>query len=223
MYSPIYRVNPDSQSHIDLVPCYSSERVFAQLQMLGIQLSWFEKLQVNFCGSNFLGTKRKLLKMLAYSTKNVGLQVLMLQNLDLLTRLVTNPHFNLALVPSVLGIAERYSSEELVDELILGRAVCADMKTFKFIVKKYANDEKKILWWIRILLVHRPKNLSTGTLLFLFSYLKDHDDEIAYLSSHAKARIESRKPEVEAWVNVNMPEFVDIPLSWVLEMVDLYV
>ena len=67
--------------------------------------------------------------------------------------------------------------------------------------------------------------MSIETLLFILAYLNEHDgkyeaDETMELM-RMKA-LKAREGEIEAWVQKNMPDYVDVPLAWVLKAYDLY-
>lgn len=67
--------------------------------------------------------------------------------------------------------------------------------------------------------------ISMGTLLLILSYVNKLD-EANIVSSLCFYRDELARvydSEIKAWIAFNMPDHVGLPLSWVLEVVDLYI
>jgi hypothetical protein len=67
--------------------------------------------------------------------------------------------------------------------------------------------------------------MSVATLLLILSYINKLDEEQvnSSLRFFSNQLPKEHGPEIDAWIVANMPDCVDLPLSWVLEVVDLYI
>lgn len=68
-------------------------------------------------------------------------------------------------------------------------------------------------------------NMSIATLLFILSYLNNSEDQdlVLTLKHMCDEAVEARRDEIKAWVEENMPDYVSLPLPWVVKCVDMYV
>lgn len=70
----------------------------------------------------------------------------------------------------------------------------------------------------------KSMGMSVNTLLFILSLIHKFPEEAVstLLTSLRNSIIETRKEEIKSWVEENMSDCVDLPLSWVYEVFDLY-
>ena len=182
-------------------------------------------------------------------TTNAGAQYLMLENPSLMYRVVDNRSLHKSVVSLFLDNLEARKQEDggylsllrIIDSLMTRPVVVADIKLFKrtwFLLE--AVGHSKSLYGLEgaynsILYnaldfnsnPRKPESseMSIETFMFIMGYLNDKDETTTYSSllNISRRIAEYRKIEIDAWIQEKMPDYVGLPLSWVLKTVDLYI
>lgn len=67
-------------------------------------------------------------------------------------------------------------------------------------------------------------SMSIATLLFIQNYLNnsEYQDLVFILKQTCDESVEARRDEIREWVSEYMPDYVDLPLLWALQVYDLH-
>lgn len=217
------------------------------------QLSVEEELEVNALNKNIKDYSLPTLTSLATSTSNAGIQYTLIDYSDLVLVLIANkdlhPKVALAIANRLSTIgpwtfrtpwATRVANMA-ANALVKQRVVANDASLMKLawevaevmnqpdIAANPSSFASSLLF--DALLLHSSPSHDTGevmsidTLLLLLSYINKLDEKHVPSPLYAlRARLlKGRRDEIKAWVKINMPDYSGLPISWVLEVFDLYV
>ena len=220
------------------------------LRMERLHLSVEEELEIVNFQLIVKPWRPKAFAVLAANTKNVGIQHIMLNNhhfSQFRDEATCNPNLHPEAIILFLERLQELNPVYLqdkwrtaLDSLIRHEVTVANVEVFKAVwatavqvghpnVPVSGNVYHSVLF--RVLDSHsRAKApfkdaMSVETLVFILSYLKNLDqNEIEPdLNKLVSLIIELRGGEISEWVAENIPDCEDLPLSWVLKILDLYI
>jgi len=190
------------------------------------------------------------LKLIAKTTTNAGLQHLFMERNNLIKLVARNDNLNPRVIPPLLdritkGKAATSSISPAVSSALHSfldhKVVVSDVKLFKqvwetsqavissniFRPQDSVNDAANLYYALKFHSIAEGNNanaMSIETLMLILAHLSRRE---AYgldptLASVRDKAVKVRHDEIQAWVSENMPDFEDIPWSWILKMSDLY-
>jgi hypothetical protein len=192
------------------------------------------------------------LEKLAKTTTNVGVQYLMVGRQETILLALANDNLDPKVIMLLLESTRLITPLARVDRgrrldvfsiyraLIKNRTVVASMNLFMqtwSAVENFENDmssksqESSYVQLLHGALLRHSKEsredktgISVGTLLFISSRLNIIRTGmiLTMAKSLRDAIVETRIDEIRAWIEENMPDYVDFPLSWVYEVFDLH-
>lgn len=210
-------------------------------------LSPEDKLEALGIQRRVVGHPTVKLKALAKTTANAGAQYLMLDDSVTISYVLGNPnlsplvaaiffdrvkkkgpwtHYESRFVPFVS--ATYYAVESLLRHKVILSNVSLFMQgwdTFKgFKVDEPVMQVDSFRSVLEEALYLDPKNgMSVETLLFILSCISELPDDMvtSKLCHQRDVILEDRKIEIDAWIKANMPDYSDVPLSWVIHAANL--
>ena len=186
------------------------------------------------------------LEELAQITSNAGIQYLMLDTSDLVAYVLRSKNLRPEIVPLLLErllscatsplTASPYSA---LKNLILSPVIGSDVRLFKqvwvtIISSKHIASVDTPLRRVNLLTEvlskystyfnKNPNGMSIETLLFILAYINKQDGSnfSMVVNLMRQQTFNERREEIIIWVKENMPDCIDLPLSWTLEVADLY-
>jgi hypothetical protein len=189
----------------------------------------------------------KSLEKLAGLTCNAGMQYLMLDKGWLVSLVINNPNLNPEVVSHFLLRIRRiklarypFDITQAFHDLARNKLVISDVTLFKQFwatagVVKRSQVPTETLAGESLLYSSMDEYsmnkqgaahaMSIETLMFILALVSKRDVSSINpsLFSLCETILEDRREEIRAWVEVNMPEYDGLPLSWIYEVLDLYV
>ena len=192
------------------------------------------------------------LENLAKTTTNVGVQYLMVSKQEAILSALANDNLDPKVIMLLLESTRRITSLARVDRghrldvfslyraLIKNRTVVSSMSLFMQTWSAFENFENdmssktKESSYVQLLhgtlAVHSKESrddktsMSVGTLLFISNRLNAIRAGmiLTMTKSLRDAIVRTRIEEIRAWIEENMPDYADFPLSWIYEVFDLY-
>jgi len=220
--------------------------------VLGFHLSPEEEAELEALKPSLIKltpTQAKAFERLAETTTNAGIQFLLLQQPVLIRRVVDSEYLDSRVVPPFLDylmITRRgnvYQVEaNAVGSLLSHETVVSNVNIFKQTLKTamllstapFSPErelENDLMYFHRALSWHSAaadiggNAMSIETLLFILAYLSRQEDKYGLYVKLGILRtivLEVRDIEIKAWIQENMPDYVDVPLAWVLRVYDLH-
>lgn len=168
---------------------------------------------------------------LASTSTNIGVQYLLLKSEDpeILESLMTNKTLHPEIFPYIIEIADPVSFAKVA--LLANTQVISDVKLFKLVLDSIHGNDIPTLTnnLYEMLYIHsvadRGGTYSMGieTLLVTLTYIARNFEHSKPLSKLSALILDTRGEEIRGWVESNLPDFVDLPLTWFLKVADLYV
>jgi len=206
-----------------------------------------ESLDLNLRFDTLTAMQKEELHELAETTPNAGLQYLFIGETSLLQPIMENRFLDAKVVSLLLvRLKETEFSvlpfNALQDLLYLLQhpAIVADVLLFKQtwelamakIPPYRSSDQRTQIKWVNIYRcldwqsceAKGPNAMSVETLLFILAYIARNDgpEFTHHLVEPRDKALEVRSLEIDAWVQDNAPDLVGLPLSWILEVSDLF-
>jgi hypothetical protein len=220
--------------------------VEAEKDLDSFHLSATEKLEVTAFRRKDTDHDFVQLEELAQTTSNAGIQYLMLDTSDLVACVLCSKNLRPEIVPLLLerllsGATSPLTSSpySALKNLILSPVIVNDVKLFKqvwvtIINSKHVESVDTPLRRVNLLTevlskysicVNKNRNdMSIETLLFILIYINKQDDSnfSMVVNLLRQQTLNERREEIAIWVKEKMPDCIDLPLSWTLEVADLY-
>lgn len=211
------------------------------------KLSSEEKLEATRVQCRVVKHPTVKLKALAETTSNAGVQYVMLDDSATILHVLGNPNLS-PLVAAIFfdrvkkkGPWTNYESRfvpfasttyHAIENLFRHKVVLANVRLFMQgwdAFKDFKFDEpimqaNSLRWFLEEALHFNPTNgMSIETLLFILTCVSELPDDMvtSKLCNRRDAILENRKTEIDAWIKTNMPDYSDVPLSWVIHSVNL--
>jgi hypothetical protein len=218
-----------------------------ELALKKLQLSPKDELEAISFGNDLHKYKRDQVVELAMKTKNAGIQYILCGN-DYSSMLITTYNKtlhkevvlliveNLSLLDiSVMNKSEQANYCDTLFLLLRSPAVVVDVKLFKRVFNM--TEEMSDLFLSTASTRHvvlcsalqensmpQVGNNAMGvdTLLFILKYFHKNNPSSS-TNEISTTILTSRKEEIEAWIKETMPDCAGLPLTWVFEVLDLYI
>ena len=184
------------------------------------------------------------LEELARTSSNAGVQYLLSKMQGLVPLVVKNEKLYPRMVSSLLAIftGGKYSDLAALHSFLIHKVVASDANLFKqawktnqVSIASSASPASKTYYEGMILadmFRYHPtatsghvNSMSIATLLFILDYLNNSEDQdlVFILKQMCDEAVEARRDEIKTWIQENMPDYVDLPLPWVVRCIDMYV
>jgi len=189
------------------------------------------------------------LKELAKTTTNAGLQYLLLDNTKVMTYVAGSNFLDARVVsPFLKAITDakmqalQWQPAAAIFALLSHKIVVSDVKLFKRTWRKTevavptafdpslvgASDFANLFYPLHTHSIAEGKEsnaMSIDTLMLILAHLhrnEKYETDPSLATVRDKA-LKSRETEIKEWISERMPDLVGLPLSWILEVSDLYI
>jgi len=199
------------------------------------ELSEGEEKELQLAQTLLGSTDESKLRYLAHTTSNIGVQSFLIEKVEYLDLLAENPQLHVKMVLPLLREVKPNQLNWISASLFWNPAVVNNVNLFKIVFEKVTKnygastpDFAAFLeaWSGSCDGPPLKGKMDVEVLLTVAAYMissvginlsSPHD--IRTLDYNLKLR----KDEISEWVALNMPDFVGLPLSWVLKSMDFYV
>jgi len=203
----------------------------APLVVAGITLSPLESKELQRVYAFFRKEDEIALQSLVYNTSNVGVQALYIANRKHLRMLAANPYLHAEMVLPLLRETKPDQIRFVLDHLFRNPVVVDNVNLFKIVFEQVINhydDDMDMnivfegflkVWGADPSNPHK-KPMGVEVLLIVAAYTSSNIGMKVLLLRDRRAvnyNLEVRKDEIAGWIALNMPDFADLPLSWVLK------
>ena len=223
-----------------------------ELALESFHLTPEEMLEVNSVCRDLYKLSAHFFENIAELTSNAGVQYVLIDHAELILFLLDNKSLHPKVALSILNRFGEIGPQMLTDSstirlvnkimhgLIRHPTIASDAQLFKrawefieidhFKVRSRRSDYAGSLLLGALVKQSSIKDyisdpMSVDTLLLILSYINKLEE--GQVSPSLRAFIDNLKKtqnlKIEAWIKTNMPDHVGLPLSWVLEVVDLYI
>jgi len=218
-------------------------------QLTSAEEAEVEVTRIKLNTDSLIPSQRQELYEASLRTTNAGIQYLLINQPKFSRNVAYNNHLDPRVVPSFLdriASAEQGSltSPEIfaVNSLLSREAIVSDANLFKRVWDatllvnprplQPMRTQVKVLARLHDAINFRSLStkdnanaMSVGTLLLILNYLAREEEKYGVddmmISIRARA-LEVRESEIKAWIQENMPDYVDVPLSWLIKVYDLH-
>ena len=225
-------------------------RFVTDMVLESFNLSARELLEIEAISSKLMSpvpTEYEYLEKLAGMTCNAGMQYLMLDKGWLVSIVINNPNLNPEVVTHFFSRIRRmkfakypFDITQVFHDLARNKLIISDVTLFKqlwitagfiqgsHVQTKTIGDESLLYSSLDEYPVNNQgaaPAMSIETLLFILALVSKRNvlSINPSLFNLCETILENRREEIRTWVEVNMPDCIDLPLSWVYEVLDLYV
>jgi hypothetical protein len=220
-----------------------------ELAFWTFQLSSAEIVEANIIRQKLKSGHTQWLEGVAEKTYNAGVQYLMLEHPKLLSSLLKNGALDFRVVAMFLlhsGLESFFSMNSgkgfgfLIDAALRNPSVVSDVKLFYSILSsaifhgylniayeqtRYQSTLYYSLFYTSTAEDGETNDMSVETLLVIMNYIGGiaEDDFFPTVVEQRDKILQNRGDDIREWIQGNMPDYVDLPLSWVLNSIDLYI